>query len=189
MILKKPDFLKSPLQHYQCELEEIFQNKASVYREKSVKKKLPFIYYLVFPKTDKKQLMCFSYGVSFATHPDQYNKIELFLQMDSEDLAWAHVVGYLANQLRGDCPFNTGEIIRMGQYISQDSKLNAFVVINPDHTMFPEPINDGRKSSGIQLVELLPIYEVEIKSIQKMGLPIFLNQLKTNKLNPKRKAI
>ncbi|MFD1166364.1 suppressor of fused domain protein [Sphingobacterium daejeonense] len=189
MILKKPDFLKSPLEHYRSHLEVIFQDKSSVFREKSVKKKLPFVYTIVFPKTEGRPLLSFSYGLSFAPHPDQHNKIELFLQMNSEDMAWAHIVGYLSNQLRGECPFNTGEIIRIGQKISSESSLNAFVVINPDSTILQERIKDGRKSNGIQLVELLPIYEEEVLTIQRLGLAEFINRLKPNKLNPLREKI
>jgi len=189
MIFKKPDFLKSPLEHYRSQLEDILQERSSVFREKSVKKKLPFVYNLVFPRTESRPLMSFSYGLSFASHPDQHNKVELYLQINSEDMAWAHVVGYLTNQLRGDCPFNSGEIIRLGQKISEESELNAFVVINSDLTLFPERIKDGRKSTGVQLVELLPIYEQEVLTIQKLGLAEFINQLKFSKLDPKRKAI
>ena len=189
MIFKKPDFLKSPLEHYRSELERILQSSSAVFREKSVKKKLPFVYHIVFAKTEDKPLRCFSYGLSFASHPDQHNKVELFLQMDSTDMAWAHIVGYLANQLRGDCPFHTGEIIRIGQNISAGSELNAFVVVHPEPALYPDRIKDGRKSTGVKLVELLPIYEQEVLTIQRLGLEEFCNRLKFSKLNPNRKAI
>jgi len=187
MIFKKPDFLKSPLEHYRSQLEEMFQAQASVFREKSVKKKLPFVYTLVFQKNEDRPLTSFSYGLSFANHPDQHNKVELCLQMDAEDMAWAHVVGYLTNQLRGDCPFNSGEIIRLGQKISQESDLNAFVVIPVDQNI-PKKVQDGRKSS-VQLLELLPIYEQEVYNIQKLGLDEFIKQLGKSKTDPKRKPL
>ncbi len=189
MIIKKPDFLKSPLEHYRSHLEEIFQDTASIFREKSVKKKLPFVYTVVFAGNENRPLTSFSYGLSFASHPDQHNKIELLLQMNSDDMSWAHVVGYLANQLRGDCPFHTGEIIRLGQKVSETSELNAFVVINPDSALFSDRIKDGRKSAGVQLVELLPIYEQEVLTIQKIGLENFIERVKPLKSNPNRKSL
>lgn len=189
MIFKKPDFLKSPLEYYRGQLESVFGQNASVFREKSVKKKLPFVYTLVFPNTGNHPMISFSYGLSFASHPDQHNKVELYLEMDSNDMAWAHIVGYLTNQLRGDCPFNSGEIIRIGQKISENSDLNAFVVVPPRNVKLSERIKDGRKSAGVVLMELLPIYEHEVYSIQKIGLEEFIKRIGKEKLNPNRKAI
>ena len=189
MIFKKPDFLKSPLEHYRSQLENILQEKSQVFREKSVKKGLPFVYTLVFPKSEEHPLISLSYGVSFANHPDQHNRIEIYLQIDSQDMAWAHVIGYLANHLRGDCPFNQGEIIRLGQKISAESELNAFVVVDADKNLLQDRIPDARKNSSVQLVELLPIYEHEVFTIQKIGLEEFIKRLAKEKLNPKRKAI
>lgn len=187
MIFKKPDFLKSPLEHFRSQLEDTFQAKAAVFREKSVKKKLPFVYTLVFHRNEDSPMITFSYGLSFASHPDQHNKVELCLQMDSEDMTWAHVVGYLTNQLRGDCPFNSGEIIRLGQKVSQESDLNAFVVIPVQHGI-PQKVKDGRKST-VQLLELIPIYEQEVYNIQKLGLDNFIKQLGKYKTDPKRKPL
>ena len=190
MKIKKPNFLKSALEFYRENLEGLMQDQAQIFREKSVKKKLPLVYTLVFPMTKSRPLTSFSYGLSFANHPDQYNKIELYLQMNSSDLAWAHIVGYLTNHLRGDCPFKTGEIIRLGQKISSESDLNAFVVIASNIFKTEDQVKDGRKaSSGITLVNLLPIYEQETLTIQKIGLPGFLSRIADQKLNPNRPVV
>jgi len=190
MKIKKPNFLKSALEFYRENLERLMQDQAQIFREKSVKKKLPLVYTLIFPKTHNRALTSFSYGLSFADHPDQYNKIELYLQINSTDLAWAHIVGYLTNHLRGDCPFSTGEIIRLGQKVSTESNLNAFVVIAPDIFKAEEQLKDGRKnSSTIKLVNLLPIYEQETLTIQRIGLAGFLSRIGNQKLNPNRGII
>jgi len=190
MKIKKPNFFKSPLEFYRENLEGLMQDQAQIFREKSVKKKLPLVYTLVFPKTDSRALTTFSYGLSFAEHPDQYNRIELCLQINSTDLAWAHIVGFLTNHLRGDCPFNTGEIIRLGQRISSESDLNAFVVVASDIFTAADQIRDSRKSNSVvQLVRLLPIFEQETLTIQKIGLSRFLHKLGDQKLNPHRSQI
>lgn len=186
MAFRKPDFLKSPLEHFRSNIESIMAQKAAIFREKSVKKGLPFVYTLVFQSQEPELLTTISYGASFATTPEQVHKVELCLQMNSNDMAWAHVVGYLANQLRGDCPFNKGEIIRLGQAVSAESKLNSFVVVPATFTEFPSPVKDGRKSTGVHIMELIPIYEEEVLSISKKGLDAFLQEIGKNKTNPKR---
>ncbi|QBR13176.1 suppressor of fused domain protein [Sphingobacterium sp. CZ-2] len=188
MAFSKPGFLKSPLEHYRDSMESVMGKKSAVFREKSVKKGLPFVYTLVFNQDTSEPLCTFSYGASFAVTPDQKEKVELMLQMDSEDMAWAHVVGYLANQLRGDCPFNPGEIIRFGQKISQESKLNSFVLVTPDLDGLPNPVFDGKKSTGVHIMQLLPIYEEEVLSIARLGLPQFLALIDPHKTNPLRKS-
>ena len=50
-------------------------------------------------------------------------------------------------------------------------------------------IYDSKKSKRIQLVQLIPIYQSEIVSIQKMGLARFLQAIKTNYQLVDRKAI
>ncbi len=188
MKLSKPDFLKSPLEHFRDSLESSYGEKGQVFREKSVKKKMPFVYTLTFPQTASHGMRTYSYGVSFAPHPDQHNRIELFLEMDATDMAWAHIVGYLANNLRGDCPFLQGEIIRIGQQISSDSGLNAFVVVPAIEESAETQVRDGKKASPIHIMQLIPIFEQEVLTIQKMGLERFLTQLRPQLKNPKRKA-
>lgn len=189
MLFSKPDFLKSPLEHFRGNIEQIFDTNVQIFREKSVKKGLPFVYTLVIQEQQQPLLTSISYGASFAIAPEQKNKVELLLQMETDDMAWAHVIGYLANHLRGDCPFHEGEIIRFGQKISQESKLNSFVVCKPDMEELQGSIMDSRKSSSVYLMQLLPIYEEEVLSIAKYGLKGFIDRLQDKKTDPKRKPI
>ncbi|MGH2622762.1 MAG: hypothetical protein ACRDE7_03775, partial [Sphingobacterium sp.] len=70
------------------------------------------------------------------------------------------------------------------------SDLNALVVIAPDIFKAEEQLKDGRKnSSTIKLVNLLPIYEQETLTIQRIGLPGFLSRIGDQKLNPNRGII
>ncbi|MVZ66833.1 hypothetical protein GQF61_13305 [Sphingobacterium sp. DK4209] len=189
MAFAKPDFLKSPIERYRQEIEKRMHGKAQVFREKSAQKKLPFVYTLAFPDAENKLISAFSYGVSFATHPERIREVELCLQVESQESNWIHIVGYLANQLRTDCPFKTDEIIKIGQPISPDSKMDAFIVGEIDFLNDSSPIFDSKKSKGIQLIQLIPIYQSEILSIHKMGVEAFLRAIKDSKSIVDRKSI
>ena len=186
MKLRKPDFLKSTLERYRDALQEAMQTKATVYREKSIQKKLPMVYTMVFDKAVHHPATAFSYGVSFATTAEQPERIELCLQTRSNAREWLHVVGYLANQLRGDCPFQLGQIIRMGQTISPDSKLDAFLVVPPIDENIPVSISDRKKTPPIRLVELVPVYAEETPKILRLGVKAFLKELSDRRLDPAR---
>ncbi|MFC8593109.1 hypothetical protein [Streptomyces atroolivaceus] len=50
-----------------------------------------------------------TYGLPLAEHPDwQHGSPELCLSVNSTNVIWAHAVGFLAEQLRGTCPFSYG---------------------------------------------------------------------------------
>jgi len=189
MLFKKPDFLKSPIERYRQSIEERMQSKAQIFREKSAQKKLPFVYTLAFPQTEDRLITAFSYGVSFASHPERLQQVELCLQVASNEMNWVHIVGYLANQLRTDCPFRKGEIIKIGQQISPDSEMDAFVVSEVQFLDDTSLIFDSKKSKGIELVQLIPIYQSEIITIQKLGIERFLQAIKTHQQQVNRKAI
>jgi len=189
MKLRRPDFLKSSLEHYRDSLQEALTCKAQIYREKSAQKKLPMVYTLIFEPTAERPLTSFSYGLSFATHPDQPRKTELCLQTRSTEPVWGHVVGYLANHLRGDCPFKIGQIIKMGQAISPDSDLDAFLVVPPIENTIPSTTGDGKKRPEIHLVELVPVFAHETAKIQRLGVIRFIDQLGNDRLDPRRSAL
>ncbi len=67
--------------------------------------------------------------------------------------------------------------------------MNAFIVAEVQFLDDSSLIYDSKKSKGIQLVQLIPIYQSEIVSIQKMGLDRFLQAIKTNYQLVDRKAI
>ena len=56
-----------------------------------------------------------TYGLSLADHPDWHGvKPELWISVRSDDPMWALAIGYLAEQLRGTCPFVYGDTIDFG---------------------------------------------------------------------------
>ncbi|MGW4698890.1 hypothetical protein [Streptomyces sp. NPDC004285] len=45
--------------------------------------------------------------------------------MNSTNVIWAHAVGFLAEQLRGTCPFSYGSTIDFGERIVPESEMTA----------------------------------------------------------------
>lgn len=186
MKLRKPDFLKSKLERYRDALETNMETKAAIFRERSVKKGSPMVYTVAFDRTSDSPVTSFSYGLSFVSHAEQPLKTELCLQTQSDVAAWIHVVGYLANHLRGDCPFKLGQIIRMGQPISSDSDMDAFLVSPVIDERIPSRLKDGRKQPDIHLVELIPVYAEETPKIMRLGVHSFIKRLGESRLDPER---
>ena len=73
-----------------------------------------------------------TYGLSLADHPEwQAGRPELTITVASEDDSWGLAVGFLAEQLRGNCPFCYGDTINFGEQIVPESQMTAFVVFAP----------------------------------------------------------
>ncbi|MFZ4261166.1 suppressor of fused domain protein [Sphingobacterium sp. HJSM2_6] len=186
MKISKPNFFKSPLEHYKDAISKLMQLEPEILREKSVKPKLPFVYNLVYKDAQKPHITAFTFGLSSLDLQSTEKKKEICIQMNSSNLQWALVAAYLVNQLRGDCKFNEGEIIKFGQQIEAESNLNAFVVINCLIPNAQQYLLEGRKTSNIQIMQLVPIYEQEITSIAQLGLNAFIQKLQAELHNPKR---
>lgn len=189
MKFSKPDFFKSPLEHYKDTISKLMNKEPEILREKSVKPKLPFVYNLVYKNEDQNQISAFTYGLSTIDPYSKENKKEICIQMHSDHLQWALVAAYLVNQLRGDCPFNEGEIIKLGQQIEPHSELNAFVVIQCIIPHAKQQLLEGKKTRNIDLMQLIPIHEQEIPLISKLGLAAFIQKLLPEISNPKRKLL
>lgn len=73
-----------------------------------------------------------TYGLSLADHPDwRLGRPELCLSVRSDDDSWAWAVGQLAEGLRGTCPFSYGNTVDLGEPVSPDSAMTAFLVFAP----------------------------------------------------------
>lgn len=120
-----------------------------------------------------------TYGLSLADHPDwRYGRPELCISVSSDDDSWAHVVGEIAERLRGSCPFSYGNTIRFGQSVTPQSPLTAFVVFAPAvldrddcRIDVSPPGHEGHDI--IHLAGMYPIHEVEQQYITDHGLKAF----------------
>lgn len=87
---------------------------------------------VAYPGVPEGLLTGFSYGLSLADHPEwKYGRPELCLSVRSTDLAWVHAVGFVAERLRGTCPFTYGTTVDFGGRVCAESAMTAFAVFAP----------------------------------------------------------
>ena len=116
----------------------------------------------------------FSYGLSLYAHPDwKYGRPELCISVDSSDVAWGEVVGFLANQGRGNgnIAFCYGDTINFREQIADDSSMDAFLLFAPAilaREQYSE-IDVGAEYK-INIAGLYPIYSSEIDTYHRIGL-------------------
>jgi hypothetical protein len=71
-------------------------------------------------------LLSVTYGVSLAQHAEWLlGKPELTICVGSSDVIWARAMGWIAEQVRGDCPFSYGDILNVGDRVTEDSEMSA----------------------------------------------------------------
>ena len=136
-------------------------------------------------------ITCITYGLSLENHPDwKFGRPELIITIDSKDMSWAQVVGYLANNLRGDCPFSYSNTINFREKISSDSEMDAFLVFAPAILDKKDFANiDIGLNYKVNIVGLYPIYSSEIEYIEKNGLEKFWKHPNFDMYNVNRKRI
>ncbi|MEU8663099.1 suppressor of fused domain protein, partial [Actinoplanes philippinensis] len=107
-----------------------------------------------------------------------HGRPELCISVRSDDDSWASVAGFLAERLRGSCPFSSGNTIRFGRPVAPESSLTSFVVFAPsvldraDLRIDVSP--DGHAGHDtIHLTGLYPIHEDELRYITEHGLEAF----------------
>lgn len=116
-----------------------------------------------------------TYGLSLAEHEEwRLGKPELCICVRSSDISWALAAAFLAEQLRGECPFRYGDTLGFGDRMSAESEMTAFVVFAPavlDRESFLN-IEVG-DALPINIAGLYPIYESERAFIRDQGLEAF----------------
>ena len=173
--MTEPTF--NPAGQYLKHLEGIFNVKPEFYREEDNGEDLPAVSSIIYQQIPEPGMITgFTYGLSLANHPAwEHGRPELTLTVRSEEAGWGAVAGYLANGLRGNCPFSYGNTIRFGQKIAPDSDMDAFLVFAP--SIFEQPSDYQHIDIGapwkISIAALYPIYDSEVDLIDKFGLEKF----------------
>ena len=77
----------------------------------------------------------FTFGVSEANHPEwRLGRPELMISIESLDESWCLAIGYIADQLRGKCPFCYGETIDFhARNIRANRNWTPFLVFGPPY--------------------------------------------------------
>jgi hypothetical protein len=115
-----------------------------------------------------------TYGLSLADHADWHGvKPELWISVRSDDPVWALAIGYLAEQLRGACPFVYGDTIDFGQPIAPESAMTAFAVSAPAALDAHQYTLIDIGGAPISIAGCYPVHDTERKYIREHGIDAF----------------
>ncbi|MBK1442498.1 suppressor of fused domain protein [Parapedobacter sp. ISTM3] len=157
-------------------LDHIFQREPLFYRNESLIDGLPGVASIVYPEIpDSGYITALTYGLSLVDHPAwKHGRLELCISVASSNLAWGQIIGYIANQLRGNCPFSYGQTINVGEQISPDSAMDAFFVFAPSTLDREDYLDiDIGTDYTINISGLYPMYSDELEVFGKIGLEAF----------------
>lgn len=110
------------------------------------------------------------------------------ITMESEDEAWPLAIGYIAEHLRGKCPFSYGTLINFQTKISAESDLDAFLVFAPPFLTEDEQSVD-LGDYICHIAGMYPIYWSEKQLIDSIGLEKFWHLEEWEPFDPKRTRI
>lgn len=175
-LFKKKVPKKSPIERYMEHLDRIFQTEPEFISHKSTVPDLKGVTSIIYRDIPEKGMItALTYGLSLAVHPDwKLGRPELIISVDSDDISWGEVVGYVANKLRGDCPFSYTNTINFREKVSDSSEMDAFLVFAPSTLDRPDFLNiDIGLDYKINIAGLYPIYASEMQLIDQWGLEKF----------------
>ncbi len=183
----------TPIEKYLEHLDNIFQQEPEFYNNDSLIEGIKGVTSIVYRDIPEKGFItAITYGLSLVKHPDwKLGRAELCISVESENLDWGIVSGFIANQLRGKSAFCYGETINFGEQISEDSEMDAFLIFSPctlDKREDYLDINIGTDYK-INIAGLHPIYSEEIEVYNQIGLKEFWFHPDFDIYNVKRKKI
>jgi len=131
----------------------------------------------------------FTFGLSTAKHPDwKLGRPELMISMESLDEAWPLAIGYMAESLRGKCPFCYGNTINFNARISEESNLDAFLLFF-FFFLTREQMAVSLGGFTCNITGMYPMYRSEVALYEKLGLKQFWDLPEWDPLNPHRKPM
>ncbi len=183
---------KTPVEKFMAHLDRIFQTEPEYYKEESETDGIAGVTSIVYKDIPEKGMITgITYGLSLGNHPDwKLGRPELIITVDSKDTSWAQVAGYLANSLRGHCPFSYSNTINFRKKISDESEMDAFLMFAPSILDKKDFANiDIGLNYKINIAGLYPIYASEMEYINKNGLEKFWKHPNFDMYNVNRKRI
>lgn len=193
-LFKKQKKDTTPVEKYMAHWDKVFgKEPAFYYPNPSGTSALSGVTSIIYQDVPKKgMLTALTYGLSLIEHPDwKLGRTELTLTVDSTDDAWGKAIGYMANKLRGDCPFSYGNNINFGMPVNKDSDLDAFLVFAP--SIFPNKEDylgiDIGLDYKINMAGMYPIYASEMPLIDEWGVEQFWKNPAFDMYNVQRKRI
>ena len=183
---------KTPVEKFITHLDRIFPTEPEYFKEESETDGIAGVTSIVYKDIPEKGMITgITYGLSLGNHPDwKLGRPELIITVDSNDASWAQVAGYLANSLRGNCPFSYSNTINFREKISDKSEMDAFLVFAPSILDKKDFANiDIGLNYKINIAGLYPIYASEMEYIDKNGLEKFWKHPNFDMYNVNRKRI
>lgn len=189
---KKEKNQVTPVDLYLDHLNKIFQQEPLFFKNESEIEGLPGVTSIVYKDIPEPGFITgLTYGLSLVNHPAwKFSRPELCITVNSNDIIWGQVAGYVANRLRGSCPFTYGETIDFKEKISLDSEMGAFFVFAPsilDRSDFSN-IDIGADYK-ITISGLYPMYRDELEAFTQIGLEKFWHHPHFDLYNVNRKHI
>ncbi|MBT2621205.1 suppressor of fused domain protein [Chryseobacterium sp. ISL-6] len=181
-----------PAEQYLNHLDRIFQQEPELYMEKSLIEGIPGVTTIVYRDIPKKgYTTAFTYGLSLVQHPAwKVGRAELCISVSSPRLDWAQAMGYIANKLRGDCPFSYGQLINFEEKISDDSEMDAFFIFAPSTIDKEDYLHiDIGADYKVSIASLYPMYSDEIEVYENIGLEKFWHHPNFDNYKVDRKKI
>ena len=167
---------KTPVDRYFEYLDGLFRKEPEFYQNESLRSGLAGVTSIVYRDVPEKGFTtALTYGLSLVDHPLwKFGRPELCISVKSSNIEWGYVLGFLANKLRGDCPFSYGQAINFGEQISEDSKMDAFLVFAPSILEKEDYSNiEIGTDYQVNLVGVYPMYSDEIEVYNELGLEAF----------------
>lgn len=183
---------KTSAERYLEHLDRIFQREAEFLQHESMTEGIPGVTSIVYRDVPEKGFItAFTYGLSLVPHPAwKFGRPELCISVKSSDMSWGSVVGYLANKLRGDCPFSYGQTIDFQEQISDDTKMDAFFIFAPSVLHKNDYLNlDLGTDYKISIAGLYPMYSEELEVFRNIGLEAFWHHPSFDMYDVQRKKI
>jgi len=183
---------KTPAERYLEHWDSIFQKEPEFFKNDSLIDGVPGVTSIVYRDIPEEgYTTALTYGLSLVKHPDwKFGRPELCISVESSNIAWGQVVGFIANKLRGDCPFSYGDTVNFGEQISDDSDMSAFFVFAPS-TLNKEDYLDISIGTEykINIAGLYPMYSGERELFHKIGLEKFWHHPDFDNYSVRRKQL
>ncbi|MDX2171964.1 MAG: hypothetical protein SFY56_02515 [Bacteroidota bacterium] len=183
---------KTPVEKYLEHLDNIFQKEPELFKNDSLIEGIPGVTSIVYRDIPEKgYTTALTYGLSLVKHPSwKFGRPELCISVESSKIDWGQVAGFLANKLRGDCPFSYGQTINFYERISDDSEMDAFFIFAPGTLDKKDYLNiDIGTDYKICIAGLYPMYSNELEAYQKIGLEAFWHHPNFDTYSVRRKRI
>jgi len=166
----------SALEKYLTHLDGIFQAEPEFFPEKTLVEGIYGVTSIVYRNIPEPGMTTgVTFGLSSLDHSAwKVSRPELCISVESEDISWGQVAGYLANQGRGKIDFCYGDTVNFRSPISADSEMDAFLIFTPAILSREDFLDiDVGQEYTISIAGLFPIYSSEIEVYNKIGLEKF----------------